>query len=327
VRSRAVIEPLFAEAISAGQVPAIAGAAARRDDVGSAAVGEAELERRPVDPRTPFRAYSVSKPFTALAVVCMHLEGRFELDDSANHHLQSLEVLDPSGRPAAVPIRALLTHTVPLEPAVMAKGLAGCPRRFTDFVGGRISCLGPSGVSWAYSNEGYGVLQQLVEDVANTDFGDYMNDFLSRFGIEDGGFFEPPGPPGAAIGYDRGGGGWRRSPDMYPPLAAGGLWLSALDQERLLLALSRPDHEHASAVAMATQPQVRMPMPELKMGLGFMLREYAGRTFAWHNGASVGGYAELWLSDTGSVSYCGNASVDLASIAERAIGALAAPPS
>lgn len=322
-----VIERLFSEAISAGRVPAVAGAAARRDDAGSAAFGEAELGGRPVDPTTPFRAYSVSKPFTALAVVCMHLEGRFELDDSVNDHLRNLEVLDPSGQPTAVPIQALLSHTAPLEPAVVTKGLAGCPRRFTDLVGGRISCLGPSGVSWAYSNEGYGVLQQLVEDVADVDFGDYMNDFISRFGIEDGGFFEPPGPPGAAIGYDRGAGGWNRSPDMYPPLAAGGLWLSALDQERLLLALIDSDHEHANAITTAIQPQVKMPMPDLSMGLGFMLREYAGKTFAWHNGASVGGYAELWLSDNASVSYCGNASVDLASIAELAIVALAAPMS
>lgn len=121
MNSRAVIEPSFAEAISAGQVPAIAGAAARSDDAGSGAVGEAELGGRPVELTTPFRAYSVSKPFTALAVVSMHLEGRFGLDDSANHHLQSLEVLDPSGQPAAVPIRALLTHTAPLEPAVMTR--------------------------------------------------------------------------------------------------------------------------------------------------------------------------------------------------------------
>lgn len=323
VTVRGIIESLFDEAIAGGQVPSLAGAAARGAEVATAALGEAELASRVATEATPFRAYSVSKPLTALAIVAMHLEGRFELDDDANRHLRSLEVVDASGSATAVPIRALLTHTAPLEPAVMTRGLVGCPRRFADLVDGRISCLGPVGESWAYSNDGYGVLQQLIEDVVDVDFGDYMNHFVRALGVEDGGFFEPPGPPGAAVGYDRGAdGAWNTSPNMYPPLAAGGLWLSARDQERLVVALTDPDERHYSAVVLATHPQVSMPMPDLRMGLGFMVREYRGQTFAWHNGASFGGYAELWIGDAVSVSYCTNASVDVASIAERAVTAL-----
>lgn len=153
-----LIEPLFEEAVLADQVPAIADASWRDGHTERSAIGGAGVRTRPVSDSTPFRAYSVSKPFTALAVVKLSRSGAFSLDDLANDHLGQLEVLDTDVRTAPVTIRHLLTHTAPIEPALMSRGLEGCPRRFTELVNGHISCLASPGENWAYGNEGYGVL-------------------------------------------------------------------------------------------------------------------------------------------------------------------------
>jgi len=117
-----------------------------------------------------------------------------------------------------------------------------------------------------------------------------------------------------------------RAPATWIPavIGAGALWLSARDLGNLLQALTRPQHDWLLwALDAALESQSPTDFPEIEQGLGFMLRTYEGVRFAWHSGAGIGGYAQLWLRREMQfgLAFCGNASLDLDDVAAKALAA------
>ena len=111
-----------------------------------------------------------------------------------------------------------------------------------------------------------------------------------------------------------------RAPAKWIPsvIGAGALWLSARDLGNLLQALTRPPHDWLRrTLDAALEPQSPTDFPEIVQALGFMLRTYDGVEFAWHSGAGIGGYAQLWLrrETQYGLAFCGNASLDLDDVA------------
>ncbi len=111
----ALLRQLVAEQKIAGAVAAVA----RKGQVAYLeAVGVQDLETRaPMTPRTLFRIYSMTKPVTAVAVMMLHDEGRFRLDDPVAKYLPEFGDVrvgrGPASRPPARPITVedLLLHT------------------------------------------------------------------------------------------------------------------------------------------------------------------------------------------------------------------------
>src|SRR5437016_10386397 len=100
-------------------------AAARRHSLGGVAVavvrpggqplteclGMADgSQGRTVTPETVFRIASISKTLTALGLMQLYEDGRFQLDDRVNDHLKTFRVEAPPGG-SDVTFRHLLTHT------------------------------------------------------------------------------------------------------------------------------------------------------------------------------------------------------------------------
>jgi CubicO group peptidase (beta-lactamase class C family) len=112
----------------------------------------------PVTPDTRFLAGSISKAFTAVALLQLVEEGQVELDRPVANYLPWFKVRSPGG---AITLHHLLTHT------------AGLPRDRSDLPSSpytavalrdRELLLGP-GEHYAYSNIGYQLLSLVVEEV------------------------------------------------------------------------------------------------------------------------------------------------------------------
>ncbi|TML38394.1 MAG: beta-lactamase family protein, partial [Actinobacteria bacterium] len=99
--------------------------AARRHSLGGVAVavalpgeeatiecmGMADRRRgRAVAPDTVLRIASISKTLTAIGLMQLHEDGRFQLDEPVNNHLKTFRVEAPPGG-TDVTFRHLLTHT------------------------------------------------------------------------------------------------------------------------------------------------------------------------------------------------------------------------
>jgi CubicO group peptidase (beta-lactamase class C family) len=159
--------------------------------VGVARGGEIVLERAygmanleydvPLAPSTIFEAGSVSKQFTAAAVLTLVNEGKLSLDDPVRKYVPEL----PDSA-AAVTIRQILSHTSGLRDWGTIVGMAGW-RRGTRLVThahvlevlSRQRALNfAPGTQWSYSNSGYNLAAMVVERVSGKSFPDFTRERL-----------------------------------------------------------------------------------------------------------------------------------------------------
>lgn len=128
---------------------------------------------------TPFLTGSISKSFTALAIMQLVEAGSVELDTGVDRYLDGF-----SGRPAGtITLRQLLSHTSGFST------LQG-NTSFADDAGGqdelarrvdRLAALTPAGapgVTWEYSNANYEILGRVVEVVGGEDFQSYVGEHI-----------------------------------------------------------------------------------------------------------------------------------------------------
>lgn len=143
-----------------------------------AGYGLANVEdRAKVDPDTVFQCGSITKMFTAAAILRLVEEGRLSLDDPLSKFL-------PEAPPSwsAIRLRHLLSHTAGLPDFVahsigldpnadytIKEALAQVAKRPLDF---------PVGEAWSYSNTGYLALGAVLEAVTGKGYADAMRDMV-----------------------------------------------------------------------------------------------------------------------------------------------------
>ncbi len=205
--------------------------------------GQADLEQQaPVANSSVFRIGSVTKQFTAAAILKLQEEGRLSIDDRLAKYLPAFPGAD------GITIRQLLQHTSGLsnypDPAdTTVKILPRSTDEMVAYLGARPkgSDFAP-GSSWSYSNAGYFLLGAIVEKVE----GEKLAAVLKRR------FFVPLGMtqtalddeseivPGRAHGYDGDGPGKFKNAEfisMTVPRGAGAMRSTASDLARWNAAL------------------------------------------------------------------------------------------
>jgi CubicO group peptidase (beta-lactamase class C family) len=139
--------------------------------------GFANVERiKRVDPETTiWRIGSISKVFTATAVVQLADRGRFRLTDDVNRYLTRFKV--PATYPEPVTFENLLTHTAgfdEIRPGTRAETAAGV-LSLGDFLATRLVRLRPPGRTISYSTYGMTLGGYLVEQVSGLGFENYLS--------------------------------------------------------------------------------------------------------------------------------------------------------
>jgi CubicO group peptidase (beta-lactamase class C family) len=141
------------------------------------AYGMADLEHEvPNAPDTIFEAGSVSKQFTAMAVLLLAKDGKLSLDDPVRRYIPEL----PENS-AAITIRQMLQHTSGLRDWGSVEDTAGWPRGTRVYthahvldIAGRQSRLNFSpGTRWSYSNTGYNLAAILVSRIGGEPFAEF----------------------------------------------------------------------------------------------------------------------------------------------------------
>lgn len=238
--------------------------------------GYSNLEtHQPMEPAALFRICSISKPFTATAILQLQAEGKLSLDDhpfemlGLSPHLDNGGQVDP--RLKQITIRELLHHTGGFDrdksfdpmfrPVQIARALgvrppAG-PREIIRYMMGKPLDFDP-GTREAYSNFGYCVLGRVIEKASGQSYIDYVEEHeLHPLGIERirlGHSLEKDAAPGEVHYYPLGDphiksmfGDGRDVPICYggediEALDAHGGWIaSAPELVRFASAFERPD--------------------------------------------------------------------------------------
>ena len=141
------------------------------------AYGSADLEHDiPITTDTIFEAGSVSKQFTAAAVVLLARAGKLSLDDEVRKYVPELPDFG-----APLTIRQMLHHTSGLRDWGNLAGLAGWPRttrvhthaHVLDLLSHQHGLNFPPGTRWSYTNSGYNLAAIVVSRVSGMPFPDF----------------------------------------------------------------------------------------------------------------------------------------------------------
>lgn len=255
---------------------------------------------------TLFQAASISKLATAVAALGLVEKGSLTLDGNVNPQLVSWKIPDnPFTATTPVSLRTLLSHTagISLDPDVYAPAeklptlrqvLDGSAPSKTKAV--RIETV--PGTAYRYSGAGYGVVQQLMEDVSKSPFPHIMKTRLFEPLQMDNSSFDQVLPAKfaamAATGHDLQGvplkGGWH----THPVMAAGGLWSTPTDLAKLALELQRAASGKSNKI-ISSGMVASMFTPVLEeYGLGAELSHDGAATAFSHSGSNLGYKALLF---------------------------------
>lgn len=142
-----------------------------------AEAGEASIEFGiPVDADTRFEIASMSKQFTAAAVLLLCRDGRLALDDDIRAHLPKLSLA------TAVTVQQCLEHTGGLREWLSAADIAGVSlTRITQdqtlaFVSGFSELNFAPGDEFSYSNTGYVLAASLVHRLTGKTLGEFSRE-------------------------------------------------------------------------------------------------------------------------------------------------------
>jgi CubicO group peptidase (beta-lactamase class C family) len=136
--------------------------------------GTADQSGCAVTPQTPFVIGSLTKSFTALAVLQLVEAGKLELDAPVQRYLPWFHLADPTAS-ARITVRQLLNQTSGL-PDMMPADNALDGRSLEQFVRG-LSAITPDrpvGSSFEYANANYAALGLIVQTVSGEAYGSYI---------------------------------------------------------------------------------------------------------------------------------------------------------
>ena len=142
--------------------------------------GYTDIDKKiPVTSSSLFRIASMSKSFTAMAILKLRDEGKLNLDDPAWHYIPELRNLKyPTADAPPITIRHLLTHGAgfPEDNPWGDRQLADTDKELIEFLNKQVSFSNPPGIAYEYSNLGFALLGKIVTKVSGKRFQDYIRE-------------------------------------------------------------------------------------------------------------------------------------------------------
>ena len=190
----------------------------------------------PVTADSLFRIASMSKAFTALAILKLRDEGKLSLDAPAETYVPELRRWTyPTSDSPRITVRQLLTHSAGfVEDNPWGDRQQVMPEAdFTALLESGVDFARAPGLAMEYSNLGYAILGRIVSNVSGVRYQDYIRrQIMAPLGMASTGYdvFESPATR-RSIGYRWQGKRWVREPDMKDGAfgAMGGVETSAND--------------------------------------------------------------------------------------------------
>jgi CubicO group peptidase (beta-lactamase class C family) len=271
--------------------------------------GVASIENpTPVDQDTLFLLGSVTKTYTATALMRLVAEGRVELDAPVRRYIPELKLADEQTA-AEVTLMHLLNHTSGLDWDLLIETGEGDDALavYVEKLAG-LKIIAPLGTRTSYSQAGYSILGRVIEKVVDMPYEKAIASLV----------FEPLGLSHSffaahdvmtrrfAVGHNRDEDGtlsvsrlWR-GPRCRN--AGGGLASSVSDQLRWARFHLGDGRAESSVDVLSTEILRRMKEPTAVLrssnlgdaiGVSWFLRDVGGVRTVGHSGSAIGQFAEL----------------------------------
>jgi CubicO group peptidase (beta-lactamase class C family) len=255
----------------------------------SRAYGYADLEARvAATPATDYRLASMTKQFTAAAILLLSEQGRLSLDDPIRKWLPELP-------PAAAPmtIRQLLTHVsglIDYEDLIPP----GTTQQVRDedvlhLLAAEDRTYFPPGSQYRYSDSGYSLLSLIVARASGQTFAAFLREHIFLpLGMRGTVAYEQgiSTVPERAFGYSAHDGAWARTDQSLTSavLGDGGMYSSIEDLAKWDAALYDSRLLRTATLRQAFAPAVATDDPNVRYGFGWRI---TGQS-VWHSGETIG---------------------------------------
>ena len=306
--------------------------------------GVADLRSlHPIGPETNFRLASLTKQFTATAIMLLVHDGKLKYDDSLVDVFSDFPAYGE-----AITIRQLLNHTSGLldYESILEKQYPGVPDEkipqikdagVLELLKRQTATKFRPGTRWDYSNSGYVVLAMVVEKKSGMGFGDFLRDrIFVPLGMSHTLAYEKGKNEVAnrAYGYTLTGGTWRETDQSSTSatLGDGGVYTSLDDLEKWERALTHHTLLSEREMVPALRPPSSAEGSSLRApdggvappyGFGWFLNPYRGHRRYAHYGETVGFRTAIQrFPDDGLmvIVLSNRAEVDATALAESVVG-------
>ncbi len=280
--------------------------------------GVADIESNtPITEDTVFRIASVTKTFTAIAVMQLWEQGLVDLDAPANDYLRAYKLIPAKASFQPATMRHLLTHTAGIREVLHPSGLLrmrdlgetvrlGRPvPSLAEYYHGGLRIDAEPGTRFMYTNHGFATLGQIVEDVSGEPLDRYLREHI----------FDPLGMAHTdiarservkshlATGYDLRSDGARAVTDYeLVTVGGGGAYSTTRDMARYMAALlGGGANEHGRVLKPSTMATMFEPhyQPDLRIpgiGLAFFRTNLGGHLAVEHDGILPGFDSQIFLA-------------------------------
>ncbi|WP_278261743.1 serine hydrolase domain-containing protein [Nocardia sp. AG03] len=278
-----VFDEYLSRAVTDTGVPGLSAVITRGGEIVHAAGYGRDSAGAAVTERTPMRIASLTKAFTATAVMILLEDGAIGLDRPVVDQLPEFRTDDP--RSDRITVRQLLNQTSGLSDRgadIRATESAGSLAEYTATLRTARLTADP-GTRWAYTNVNYNLAARLVEVASGTDFGAFLRQRI----------FTPLDMPDSALGDDtitptQGFnslfGRWiarDELPAFLDDSGSGGVITTAADMGRWLITQSGDGQRLVSAESLAL---MHAPTPVRDYGMGWGLDTDHGAPLLTHSG-------------------------------------------
>lgn len=298
----AALDAYVAAQARAANIPGLAIGIVRDGEVVHAAgFGRADRAGTPVSAQTPFVIGSVSKGFTALAILQLAEQGRLDLDAPVQTYLPWFTLADPQAA-ARITLRHLLNQNSGLGYNDSTRPMWDRPGQFT--LEERLRQLSDltlrraPGTDFEYSNYNYMLLGAVIEAVTGQTYGEYIETQV----------FAPLGMNTSAASPEQAAGlaaphrWWFgfpapvEAPFLADALPAGFLLSSAEDMARYLAFQQTGQPEILSADGLTALHESCIPSGGgNEYCFGWVRGPFGERTALYHEGAAQGYYSVVAL--------------------------------
>ncbi|MEG3086535.1 serine hydrolase domain-containing protein [Sphingomonas sp. PB4P5] len=265
----AQVDAIFAEWQRSAHVPGLVyGIVADGKLVAVKGLGVQDIDSKtPVGPDSLFRIASMSKAFTALAILKLRDAGKLSLDAPAETYVPELKGWTyPTKDSPRITVRDLLTHSAGfVEDNPWGDRQQVMPEaEFTALLKRGVAFARAPGLGMEYSNLGFATLGRIVSNVSAVRYQDYIRrEIMAPLGMAATGYdVFASAQARRSIGYRWQDGAWLREPDMKDGAfgAMGGVETNATDYAKwvayLLSAWPARDDAEAGPVKRSTVREI-----------------------------------------------------------------------
>ena len=321
------VDELIQKEMAGHQIPGLALTIVQNGKpIKTKAYGFANLELGvPVKPETVFEIGSVTKQFTAAAILLLAQDGKINIDDPIGHYLNPIP---DSWRD--ITVRHLMTHTSGIKSYT---GLDGFELRrhltqtqFIAAIGAQPLEFGP-GHAWKYCNTGFNLLGFIVENVSGKGYWGFLSErILVPLGMTATTNRLPALIiPNRASGYEQTNHVLiNRDYDLTDVFAAGALVSTVGDLAKWNAALDREDLLSAKSKQAMWQPAVLNDGTVIRYGFGWRIETMDGHRNIGHGGSTSGFSATIqrFPDDQLAIIILTNTDEQIATILARKVASL-----